>query len=205
MSLSYWDFNYAQQVYQYLKTYIGNDYGVSGLMGNLFAESHICPFVCQGDSSGNYEDSYFATMDELRVMSSYQFERYHLSYVPSDQVGYSLAQWTTYSRKANYYNYCGQSLLGDGQKSMEFLKMELQTSYPDVWQVLITATSIRQASNKVLFDFESPQDQSQAVQDLRASYSQEVYDDFSGLPPIGTGIDLLILRKILKNQHKMVL
>ena len=206
MSNLYWDWTYASQVYQYMKSLIGNDYGVSGLLGNIYAESNICPFRCENDNTYPYTTSYNATMNTIRTLSDYDFQHYHLPGASASQVGYSLAQWTTYSRKSNYYQYCGQSLLGDGQKSMEFLAIELQNSYPSVWNVLVNATSIRQASNKVLFDFEAPADQSITVQNQRAGYSQQVYDDFSGLPPVPIGsADLLILRRILKNQHKMVL
>ena len=206
MSNAYWDWTYAQQVYQYMMRLIGNEYGGSGLLGNIYAESNICPFRCEGDNTAPYTTSYNATMNTIRTLSDYDFQHYHLPTSTPSQVGYSLAQWTTYSRKSNYYQYCGQSLLGDGQKSMEFLAIELQNSYPSVWNVLVNATSIRQASNKVLFDFEAPADTSITVQNQRAGYSQQVYDDFSGLPPVPIGTsDLLILRRILKNQHKMVL
>ena len=105
MSLSYWDHTYVQWLYQYLLSEIGNDIGVSALMGNLYAESGICPFVCQGDNSTNYQVSYDVTMNIIRGLSDYDFQHYHLPAVSSEKVGYSLAQWTTYSRKSNYYNY----------------------------------------------------------------------------------------------------
>ena len=183
MSLSYWNHNYVQWIYQYLKGQIGNDYGVSGLLGNIYAESGICPFRCEGDYSSPYTTSYDITVNQLRSMSSYDFQHYHFPGTSSSKVGYSLAQWTTYSRKDNYYNFCTQSLLGDGTKSAEFLVHELQTSYSGVWNVLTSALTVRQASNKVLFDYEAPEDQSLPVQNLRAYYGQEVYNEFSGLPP----------------------
>lgn len=199
MSLSYWDRTYAQQVYQYMNSLIGNDLGTAGLLGNTYAESNICPFRCEGDFSTNYQTSYDATINNIRSLSNYDFQHYHLPSSSSAQVGYSLSQWTTYSRKEAYYNYCGQSLLGDGRKSMEFLGYELQHSYPGVWSVLVNATSIRQASNKVLFDYEAPADQSISVQNLRASYAQQIYDDFSGLPPIPTsGLNPLILKRFIE-------
>lgn len=43
MSLSYWNYNYAQLVYQYLLGQTNNALGTCALMGNLFAESSICP------------------------------------------------------------------------------------------------------------------------------------------------------------------
>lgn len=208
MALSYWDRSYVQMVYQNLLYAIGNDYGVAGLMGNLYAESGICPFRCQGDFSTNYVNSYNVTINTLRTLSSYDFQHYVYGGNPANQ-GYSLAQWTTYSRKANYYDFCGQSLLGDGQKSIEFLIYELQTSYSSVWNVLVNAGSIREASNKVLHDFESPADQSEAVEILRASYGTDIYNDFSGLPPIPPGPTtdinkILLSRWIRKRRHELI-
>lgn len=197
MSNAYWDFNYANQVYQYLYATIGNHYGVSGLLGNTYAESNICPFRCENDFSTNYQVSYDATINTIRTLSDYDFQRYHLPNASASQVGYSLAQWTTYSRKSAYYQYCGQSLLGDGQKSMEFLLLELQQSYPAVYNTLVNATSIAQASDYVLQYYEAPLNwQSQIY--TRRGYSQQVYDDFSGLPPIPVGsLNPLIIKKFI--------
>lgn len=197
-SNSYWDFLYAQQVYQYLYATIGNHYGVSGLLGNIYAESSICPFVCENDNSNNYVDSYNATMNTIRTLSDYDFQRYHLPYVASDRVGYSLAQWTTYGRKSNYYQYCSQSLLGDGQKSMEFLLLELQQSYSGVYNVLLTATSIAQASDYVLQYYEAPLNWQSQIQ-TRRGYSQNVYDDFSGAPPYTTRPPIWLIAKGCNN------
>ena len=182
MSNAYWDYTYAGQVYAFLMATIQNDYGVSGLLGNIYAESYICPFICETDSPPCTE-SYNVTMNQLRSMSSYDFQHYHLPSAEPSKVGYSLAQWTTYSRKDNYYNFCGQSLLGDGQKSMEFLLAELQTpSYMHIYNVLVNATSINQASDYVLQWYEAPQSWQTEIY-TRRQYSQNVYDDFSGGPP----------------------
>ena len=202
MSLSYWDHTYVQWLYQYLLSEIGNDIGVSALMGNLYAESGICPFRCEGDFSTNYSGSYTATMDIIRGLSDYDFQHYHYPGTSSSQVGYSLAQWTTYSRKSNYYNYCTQSLLGDGTKSAEFLIQELQNSYPSVWSRLTNAISLRIASDYVLVHYEAPADQSEQVKRLRAYYGQEIYDEFSGLPPIPVrSLPIWLLKKLADNNR----
>lgn len=182
MSNAYWDYTYAGQVYAFLMATIQNDYGVSGLLGNIYAESYICPFICETDSPP-CTASYNATMNTIRTLSDYDFQHYHLPSAAASKVGYSLAQWTTYSRKSNYYNYCGQSLLGDGQKSMEFLLAELQTpSYIHIYNVLVNATSINQASDYVLQYYEAPASWYTKIYERRG-YSQNVYDDFSGGPP----------------------
>lgn len=205
MSNAYWDFNYANQVYQYLYATIQNHYGVSGLLGNVYAESNICPFRCENDNNPPYTTSYNATMNTIRTLSDYDFQRYHLPNASVSQVGYSLAQWTTYGRKSNYYQYCGQSLLGDGQKSMEFLLLELQQSYSSVYNVLVNATSIAQASDYVLQYYEAPASWQSQIQ-TRRGYSQNVYDDFSGLPPIPVGgLNPLIIKKFIDRNFGRVL
>lgn len=201
MSNTYWDFNYANQVYQYLYTTIQNHYGVSGLLGNIYAESNICPFRCENDNVYPYTTSYNATMNTIRTLSDYDFQHYHLPGATTSQVGYSLAQWTTYSRKSAYYQYCTQSLLGDGQKSMEFLLLELQQSYPNVYNVLVNATSINQASDYVLQYYEAPASWQSKIQQRRG-YSQNVYDDFSGLPPLpGLNLPIWLLKKLADNNR----
>ena len=206
MSLSYWDHTYVQWLYQYLLSEIGNDIGVSALMGNLYAESGICPFRCEGDYTFPYNGSYSETISTIRNLSDYDFQHYHYPGTSSSQVGYSLAQWTTYSRKSNYYNYCTQSLLGDGTKSAEFLVQELQTGYSSTWNQLVNATSIRTASDYVLVHFEAPADQSESVKQYRAYLSSEIYDEFSGLPPIpvGSPLDILILKKVIDRNYKRI-
>lgn len=186
MSNAYWDFNYANWLYQYLKSEIGNDYGVSGLMGNLYAESTICPFMQQ---FMNYTQSQALT-DTFRQNDKNYFVYY------DGNTGYSLAQWTTYSRRSDYYDYIGGSAyIGDGTKSAQFLVHELQTSisYQPVWNTLVNAASIREASNAVLFWYEAPADQSIAVQNQRAEYSTNCYDDFSGAPPIARRLPIWLM------------
>lgn len=46
---------------------------------------------------------------------------------------------------------------------LEFLILELKKEYPKVWNILTKATSILQASNIVLLEFERPYNQSVQV------------------------------------------
>lgn len=178
MALSYWNYNYAQTVYQAL-LYAGcTDNGAAGLMGNLYAESNICPFRQQGDNTPPYSYS-LALTDTFRANDKNYFVYY------DGNTGYSLAQWTTYSRRSNYWDFCGQSGIGDGTLSLQFLINELQNDYASCWAVLCDPNkTLRECSNKILFDYEAPLDQGPAVQLLRYNYSVEVYNDFSGLPPL---------------------
>ena len=172
----------GQAIWNYLMSFINNEYGVSGLMGNLYAESGLLPFRLQGDydSANNYPRSHEYSADvNDGTISEYTFVH--------DSKGYGLAQWTTSGRKQGLWTLClGGTYYGidNLQKQLEYIEDELTNSYTGVLNTLINATSIREASNKVLFDYESPADQSLAVQLQREGYSIDIYNTYSGQPPI---------------------
>lgn len=155
-----WDILYAE---------IGNPYGVAGLMGNLFAESGLRPNNLQN----NYEEILGYTD------SSYTMAVDSGSYTnfTSDSAGYGLAQWTVESRKTPllaFANECGRSI-ADLNMQLAFLCHELETKYSGVLSVLRNASSVRQASDYVLFHFEAPLDQSESVQVQRAANGSVYY------------------------------
>ena len=159
--------------WNFLKGKIKNDFGVSGLMGELFAESGLNPQNLQNSYEkklGFTDATYTAAVDS----GSYA------NFV-HDSAGYGVAQWTFWSRKEallNYVRALGASI-GDLEAQLGFLYKELSESYPSVLAALKTATSVRAASDKVLTDFERPADQSEAVKIKRASYGQTYYDKYA--------------------------
>ena len=143
------------------------DFGIFGLMANLYAESQLNPKNLQNSYEkklGFTDESYTAAVDD----GSYNnFIR--------DAAGYGLVQWTYWSRKQamlEYHRSKGKSI-GDLETQKEFIYKELSESFPAVLKVLKTAASISDASNAVMLKFEAPQDQSKAAQDKRAGYGQE--------------------------------
>ena len=169
---------YEAIIWGYFKEKIGNEYGVAGLMGNLQAESGLYPDRVQGDIPySSYSQEYTAKVDNGTI-SEYDFV-----HNGPNGGGYGLAQWTFYTRKQALYNMKkerGFSSIGSIGLACEFLWSELQTTYSGVLAVLKTATSIRQASDSVLHDFENPADQSTNVEELRESLSQHWYDLYTG-------------------------
>lgn len=169
--------NYKSTIWNYLLNKIGNKYGVAGLMGNLYAESGLNPINLENSyesSLGYTDESYTKAVDNGSYSES--------SFV-NDSAGYGLAQWTYYSRKQALYNMYksgGYSSIGSIELALDYLWYELQNSYPSVLSVLKSATSIRQASDTVLHDFENPQDQSESVEIKRAEYGQSIYDELAG-------------------------
>lgn len=140
MALSdYRDYGYSKAVWDNLMTYINNSIGVAALMGNLYAESGIIPYRCQGDFSSinNFLPSKNYTKDvDSGVVSEYDFVEHGL-YENKD--GYGLAQWTYYTRKQGYYNAWksgGYSSIGSLELALFYLKYELENDYTDTLNVL---------------------------------------------------------------------
>lgn len=164
----------ASNIYQKLKAAIGNDYGVFGLMGNLMAES--------GLKANNLQNSYnkklnISDEDYTMVVD----ENAYPDFV-TDKAGYGLAQWTYWSRKQKLLQYAkayGCSI-GDESMQVDFMIGELMASYPSVLNVLKTATSIREASDCVLTQYERPADQSESVKLKRAAYGEDLMKQLLG-------------------------
>lgn len=165
--------NNEERIWNYLKGKIQNDYGVSGLMGNLFAESGLNPKNLQNSFEkklGLTDAEYTAAVDR----GSYK------NFV-KDSAGYGIAQWTYWSRKENMLAFAraaGKSI-GDLEMQLDFLYKELSTGYKSVLSALKAAKSVRAASDTVLLNFERPADQSEAVKKKRAGYGQTYYDRYA--------------------------
>lgn len=168
--------DYAEYIWNYFMQKIGNEYGVAGLMGNLHAESNLKPNNLQNsyETSLGYTDaSYTAAVDN----GSYSKD----SFV-NDKAGYGLAQWTYSTRKQGLYEMFkngGYSSIGCIELACDYLWHELETDFPGVLDSLKNASSIRNASDAVLHDFEAPADQSEAVEIKRAEYAQFYYNQFA--------------------------
>lgn len=178
--------DYAKTIWDYFLVCIGNEYGVAALMGNLQAESGLCPYRLQGDFTTGYTESiaYTEAVDSGAV-SEYDF----VNNGPNGG-GYGLAQWTYPPRKQALYTRWktgGYSSIGDISLACSYLWYELQTDYRGVLSVLQTATDIRTPSNKVLHDFENPADQSVSVEEYRASLGAQYYNQYATGEPITPG------------------
>jgi len=167
--------------------------GVTGLMGNLYVESHCCPFELEGWEQ-EYDYCYEQLINVIRYYNRDQFRTRTYKY--GTKKGFGLAQWTYPTRKNDLWDWdyarAGNTyptMLGDMVSDAEFLVHEMQTGYPGVWNVLTTSNDVRTCSNKVLHDFESPEDQSTAVEISRYNYSLRVAQDLGGItpPPVPPG------------------
>lgn len=169
-------------IWNYLKGKGVNDYAVAGIMGNLYAESGFKPTNLQNTYEkklGYTDDSYTAAVDN----GSYT------NFV-KDSAGYGLVQWTYWSRKQALLEYAqsvGKSI-GDLTMQLDFMWKEMQ-GYKSMMTTLNSATSILEASNAVLTQYEKPADQSETVQSKRAGYGQTYYDKYAQKTPESTSTD----------------
>ena len=174
-----------EQIWNFLNGKIANDYGVAGLMGNLYAESGLNPRnlenLCEKrlkEDGKTYctDETYTAAVDTGKISRS-EF----LNPLPGKQYGYGLAQWTSAGRKSGLYDLAKSKgvSIGDLETQLEFLAKELSAGYRGVLSVLKTATSVKAASDKVLAGFECPADQSETVKARRAAYGQSYYNKYS--------------------------
>ena len=161
-----------EKIWNFLSAWIGNDYGVAGIMGNLYAESALVANNLQNSfekSLGLTDAQYTAKVDD----GSYT------NFV-HDSAGYGLAQWTYWSRKQAFLAYAEskKSSIGNLDMQLDFLKKEISECYASMLATLKTASSVLEASNVVLMTYEKPKDQGGAVQAKRAEFGQKFFDQF---------------------------
>lgn len=162
-----------QRIWNYLKSKGLNDFGVAGLMGNLYAESALNPKNLQQtfEKKLGYTDATYTESVDNGTYTNFV----------KDSAGYGLAQWTYWSRKQNLLNFAqaaGKSI-GDLDMQLDFLWKELNDGYRGVLDLLRNATSVLEASNEILFKFERPANQGISVQEKRANYGQVYFDKYA--------------------------
>lgn len=161
-------------IWKYLKAQGLTDAGVAGLMGNIYAESGLNPKNLQNtyEKKLGYTDATYTIAVDNGTYKNFV----------KDGAGYGLCQWTYWTRKQALYAFCkaiGASI-GDLNAQLRFLMKELTESFKSALGVLITTTSVREASDAVLLQFERPAKMNDpAVQQKRTEYSQKYYDQFA--------------------------
>lgn len=163
-----------KQIWDFLKAEGFNDFGVAGLMGNLLAESGLRP--------NNMEDQYQSKLGYNDESYTRAVDNGTYTNFVKDAVGYGLAQWTYWTRKQNLLNFARQNnkSIGDLDIQLNFLVKELKESFTNsVYNILKNATSVLEASNAVLLNFERPANMGASVQATRARYGQTYYDRYA--------------------------
>ena len=166
-------------MWEFLMSKIDNEYGVAGLMGNIFAES--------GLKSNNLQNSCEKKLDYTDVTYTEAVDnRTYLNFV-NDSAGYGLAQWTFWSRKEALLNYAKSinKSIGDYQMQLDFLYSEIKGN-SGLFDNLKNATSVMEASTAVLYKYERPavvingtEEAKEETKKKRAEYGQKYYDKYS--------------------------
>lgn len=162
-----------KRMWNYLLDKLGNEYGVAGLMGNIYAES--------GLRSNNLQNAYETKLGYTDTTYTTAVDNGSYTNFVHDSAGYGLAQWTYYSRKQALLDYANASKksIGDYEMQLGFLYKELSGSYASVLSELKNANTVLEASNAVLTKFERPADMGTAAQNKRASFGQKYYDKYA--------------------------
>ena len=165
---------YEERIWRFLKGKLLSDCGAAGLMGNLYAESGLNPVNLQNthERKLGLSDKEYTQQVDFGLYADFVH----------DGAGYGLAQWTFWSRKQNLLAFAKsrEKSIGDLETQLEFLWKELTESYASLAQMLLSASSVRAASDAVLLQFERPADQSETAKARRAAYGQKYYDQFAG-------------------------
>lgn len=164
-------------IWNFLLGKIGNEYGVAGLMGNLYAES--------GLRSNNLQNAYEKSLGYTDAGYTSAVDNGKYTNFVKDSAGYGLAQWTYYTRKQALLDYAksNKKSIGDLNTQLAFLYKELSESYAKtVLADLKNAKSVKAASDSVLTKFERPANQDDTVKAKRASYGQAYYDKYAKKP-----------------------
>lgn len=190
---TYRDERYGQTIYNLLMAHFNNPIGVSGLMGNLQAESCLTPYRMQSEhsESANISHNYATDVVQGNITRT-QFiaqdaDSIWYNGVEYPGTGFGLAQWTWFSRKANLYDWrLANGYVDFGVNcTVSFLLHELSTDYTDSYNAIMNATNLRSVSDYILQHFENPQDQSEAAKVHRYNLSLAILNDYGGyIPPV---------------------
>lgn len=164
-----------ERQYRFLLAEIGNKYGAAGLAGNIKAESN--------HQANNLQNSYNTKLGMTDEQYTAAVDNGTYTNFVHDSAGYGLVQWTYWSLKQyllDFWNSYGGSI-GDEEMQLRCLVKQLKEGYKAVWNVLVSAKSVREASDAVLLKFERPADQSVSAQERRAGYGQAILNKYDNV------------------------
>lgn len=177
------DISRDRECWDLLMSYLGqNPYAVAGIMGNLQAESGITPINLEnkGNTALGMTDEEYASRLENGEISKEDFV--------NDGYGFGIAQWTYPSRKKGLWDFAETHLPKEPITSLSlqvsYLLDELSRDYKGLNRTLVSATSVKEASDAFLLQFEKPKNQSEENLARRAELGQAFFDRFAPKPDI---------------------
>lgn len=164
--------NYAK-IYNFLKALGLTDEGTVGTMANIKAESNGKP----GNLQNTFEKK--LGMTDAEYVAAVDAGTY--TNFAADGAGFGICQWTFHTRKEALLGYVKKMAVSvaDLEGQLRFMAYEMATNYKTLWNLLKTTTSIQEASDAVLTQYERPADQSDAAKAKRVAYAQEFYEKYA--------------------------
>ena len=158
----------VQKMYDYLKKLGYSAAGIYGMLGNAYGES-----ACKSNNLQNTGNNKLGMTDEAYTEA---VDCGSYTNFAKDSHGYGLFQWTYHTRKAALLAFAqaAKKTIADWQMQLDFADKELREGYKSLRQLLQSTTSIQEASNAFMLQFERPADQSAAAQAKRATYGEKI-------------------------------
>ena len=169
------NYGYIVKVWSRLSSIINNNNGLAAIMGNLYSESFIVPYIVQGNIS--YPFSYSITYTDN--VNNGTISENDFVYNGPNGGGYGLAQWTYKTRKQGLYDMWRKSSytsIGDIDLACDYLIHELQNNFTNVLSYLNSNATLFDKTKYVLQNFENPSNQSIGVQNLRYDRAYAIYE-----------------------------
>ena len=199
MTLSADQMNTAEEACAFFAAAGFTDAGIAGLLGNIYAESHLRANCVEELLLKRYRDEGFLawidtpydpenyaryaacfttgviSREEFLSPRQYTGETYH-------RYGFGLCQWTTRARKGLLLALADDDgrPIDDVDLQLGLIYLELTTTYQDVWKILCSTGSVREATEAVLTQYECPAN-AEALLDTRTGYAEELLKILKGV------------------------
>lgn len=160
-------------IWDFLKSKGLTECGVAGAMGNIKAES--------GFKSTNLQD----TANKILGMTDEEYttavDNGTYTAFCTDGKGYGICQWTSADRKAKVLQKAKELgvSVGNLEAQLQVLWEELCTGYTRTLLALQTATTVQEASDMFMVDFERPGTITEATKSARAVLGEAQFDLFA--------------------------
>ncbi len=163
-------------IWDFLKGKGLNDCAVAGIMGNINAESAL--------RSNNLQNSYERSLGHTDATYTAAVDNGSYTNFAKDSAGYGLCQWTYHTRKAALLKFAqtAKKSIGDLSMQLDFLWDELQ-GYSKLMNTLRATSSVKEASDAFMVQFEAPADQSASAKSKRASYGERYFQKYAAAEP----------------------
>lgn len=162
--------NNDEKIWNYLKSKGFSDCGAAGVMANTQSES--------GNNPQNLQNTYEKKLGFTDATYTAAVDAGSYDNFIRDSAGYGLCQWTFWSRKQGLLRFAQaqKKSIGDLEMQLDFLLKELSEGYGLLLEKLRSASSVKEASDAFMLQFERPADQSEAAKNRRAICGQQLYD-----------------------------